>query len=508
MAVPRIPERFLRHIWKNGLFDSSSLFTSDGVRVAVRSPGVINPDGGPDFTGASVRIGHVLYRGDVELHIRGSAWRAHRHCTDPHYNRVILHVALLPGRTRPRTASGRVVPLLVLSPFIDPALYDRWTRRPPGEPAPALRCHGRNRRLPFHALREVIVALGRTRIESRVRSLGKRLRALIEESERRSGGAGMEEEPVPGGLWDQLLYECMMEGMGYAKNRSAFLALARSVPLSLLKEHGLRDAGTLQAILFGAAGLLPSMPKIRDGECRSYVRSLRRHWRALRPLPGVPSLHEGDWMFFRLRPVNFPTARLAAFCFLLPSLFTDQPLERILGILRLPGVPPRARHSAIVSLFGIQPDRFWSRHCSFCGRRPGGGIALGRGRVHELIVNGVVPLLLLHARVFPDRAVRRESLALLRGLPAAEENGVTRLVEGALRGGTGARGVKSALRSHLEHQGLLHLYRVYCSRGRCGRCPLGAGLRRGKARTAAGTGRVLRMSRRCSPARTSRWSPQ
>ena len=136
MAFPRIPERFLRYVWQRQIFASSPLRTPDGARIVVRFPGSLNPDGGPDFTGASIRIGHVLYRGDVELHIRASSWRAHGHSADPHYNRVILHVVLLPGRTArpPRTASGRVVPLLVLSPFVDPLLYGRWVNTFRNEP--------------------------------------------------------------------------------------------------------------------------------------------------------------------------------------------------------------------------------------------------------------------------------------------------------------------------------------------------------------------------------------
>ena len=500
MVVPRIPERFLRYIWQHQVF-SSPLFTSDGARVVVRFPGSANPDGGPDFTGASIRIGHVLYRGDVELHVRASSWRAHRHWADPHYNRVILHVVLLPGEgSPPRTSSGRIVPLLVLFPFVDPLLYKRWGNGSGSETVPPSRCRGRDRVLPLHLLRRRIRLLGRRRIEMRVRALGKRLRWLIEECEAGSEDPLRHEEQIHTGAWEQLLYECLLEGMGFAKNRSTFLALARSVSLSLLKAHGLSDARTMQALLFGAAGLLPPMRRLREKESRAYVRTLRRRWRILRAGLRVPLLNEGDWLFFRLRPVNFPTARLAAFCFLLPAVFTGHPLDRILRILRQGGATPRVQRSALVSMFTFSPEGFWSRHIHFRGIHTGGGIALGHARVDELIVNGIVPLLLLHARVYPDAGLRQKAIRLLRGLPSARENNVTRLVKAALMG---SKGGKTALGSPLEHQGLLHLYRVYCSRLRCGCCPLTMVRRRGKQDTPADPGRGLRMSRRRLPARTS-----
>jgi hypothetical protein len=502
MAFPRIPERFLRYVWQRQIFASSPLRTPDGARIVVRFPGSLNPDGGPDFTGASIRIGHVLYRGDVELHIRASSWRAHGHSADPHYNRVILHVVLLPGRTArpPRTASGRVVPLLVLSPFVDPLLYGRWVNTFRNETVSPVQCRRRKGVLPPDQLNRRLRMLGRRRIEARVRALGNRLNWLIGESRAGSGDTGGNADAIRRAAWEQLLYECLLEGMGYAGNRLPFLALARSVSLLLLKSHGPGDARTMQALLFGAAGLLPPLRTLRDRESRAYVRALRRKWRVLRPGLRVPLLHEGDWMFFRRHPVNFPTARLAAFCFLLPSLFTGRPLSRLHRIVGEQGATPLARRSAIESLFKVSPDRFWSRHIHFGGAGKNGGIALGRARVHELIVNGIVPLLLLHARVFHDSALQRESLTLLRALPAQGENGVTRLVKAALRG---VKGGKTGLRGPVEQQGLLHLYGTYCSRGKCSRCPVRTGLRRGKSPKPADAARGVRMSRRWSPARMS-----
>jgi len=477
MAVPRISERFLRYVWQHRIFNSSPLVTPDGLRVVVRSPGVLNADGGPDFTGASIRIGHVLYRGDVELHVRASSWKAHGHCSDPHYNRVILHVALLPSRRSPppRTASGRVVPLLVLSPFVDPLLYTRWRNGLQKETDHQVLCCMRKRPVPARMLREKLCELGRRRMERRVRILGNRLGRLIEEGEAGSGRMNSYGETIRTAAWDQILYECLLEGMGYAANGPPFLALARSVPLQLLKRHGLGDRRTMQALLFGAAGLLPPMHTVRESESRAYVRMLRRRWRALRPLPQVSFQHEGDWRFFRLRPVNFPTARIAAFCFLLPSLFAGQLLDRILALLRRPDASPADRRRVLFSLFRFSPDRFWSRHVHFRGLRCAGGIALGEARVRDLIVNGIIPLLLLYARLSHETGVRRRSFDLLRALPREGENRVTRLVLGAIAGG------KPALSGPMERQGMLHLYRLYCSRTRCDRCPVRSGPRRKRA---------------------------
>lgn len=467
MAVPRVPEQFLRHLWQEQKLPPTRLLTSDGARVTVRYRGTVNTDGGPDFTGALIRIGGVLYRGDVEIHVRESSWRAHGHHADHHYNSVILHVVLSAGRPagKSRTASGRTVPLLVLPGCSTSRTYTQWVRACSRRSPRPDRCRVRTGLAP---LRGRLQSLGLARIERRVRFLRNRLGALTGE---RGSGA-----------WEQMLYECLMEGMGYAKNRTSFFSLAHDLPLSLLKCHGLRERRTVQAALFGASGLLPPLRSIGDSESRLYVRTLRRRWRAMRL---ESRLHEADWMFFRLRPANFPTARLAAVSLLLPSLFSGNLLECLLGILSRPEDSRGARYRAVKALFRISAQGYWSRHLRF-GGESGEGIALGRARIQELIVNSIVPVLLLYARVSGDRRLRRESLAMLRALPDGKENSITQRVSAAL----GAGGPR-AFRRPLQQQGLIHLHRLYCSRKRCRRCPL----RKGE--------RELRTSRRYSRAHRS-----
>src|SRR5205809_1104272 len=120
-----IPERFLRQLWKNQQFQTTSLATTDGRSIEVLSPGKTNRNGGPDFTGATIRIGGTLFRGDVELHQHAEEWTTHLHQADAKYNSVILHVVFEArhARSLPSTESRRTLPVLVLSSYLNPSFH-------------------------------------------------------------------------------------------------------------------------------------------------------------------------------------------------------------------------------------------------------------------------------------------------------------------------------------------------------------------------------------------------
>ena len=127
-TLPAMPEAILRRIWHEQNFTAGHLTAFDGRVVRIRSPGVPNTDGGPDFLNAKIQIGSTIFHGDVELHINAQEWLSHKHDADPHYNKVILHVVLVADELSPpaRTASRRQIPLLVLHPFLDEKLRHVW----------------------------------------------------------------------------------------------------------------------------------------------------------------------------------------------------------------------------------------------------------------------------------------------------------------------------------------------------------------------------------------------
>ena len=86
-------EQLLHYVWKHKLFPLKPLRTTDGMEVEVIDPGLWNTNAGPDFFNAKIKIGGVLWVGNIEIHLKASDWKLHHHDTNSDYDNVILHIA-------------------------------------------------------------------------------------------------------------------------------------------------------------------------------------------------------------------------------------------------------------------------------------------------------------------------------------------------------------------------------------------------------------------------------
>jgi hypothetical protein len=270
-------------------------------------------------------------------------------------------------------------------------------------------------------------------------------------------------------VWEQLLFEGIMECLGYSKNQEAFLSLAQSLRLGTLRRFSLDDEHTMMSLLFGAAGLLPSARHVREGESRTYVRALKQRWKELRPHLCCNLLHEGDWKFFRLRPANFPTARLATMCFLLPRLFQHRGFGRLLRIVAAPHLSIREQRAGLHTMFHLAPDRYWQRHLHFRALTASAGVTLGKSRITDLLMNAVLPITLLNGRTFDIPSLYQSGFRLYRQIPLPHNssNGVTRLLRHQLLRD------RFVLTTAMHQQGAIQLFRRYCASGRCSGCRIG-----------------------------------
>jgi hypothetical protein len=490
-----IHERFLRHIWSRLYLDPLALRTIDNQSVSVIETGRLNTDGGPDFREASVRIGDTTYLGDVEVHRTLIDWRLHGHSQDPRYNKVILHVVFERGPNQIDTfvPSGRSVPVLLLEPFLTESIRTLWHKTIVDEQSllkKTIPCSDCNQSVDPGVLAGWIRRLAVERLELKLRRFDERLRELaqihflaVRDQYDRNGRWRVQGDPddipppvkeltqvqlAPREFWDQLLYEGLMECLGYSKNQESFLRLARAVTLQAVRSHRVEhDEEALQALLLGAAGLIPRIKAVKDKESREFVRRLNHAWSAQKAFYRSSVLHAADWQLFPTRPVNFPTLRIAAATPLIRKILCDDLFRRIIEHLKTSAGNPRVVQSLRI-LLAVQPLPYWTTHYRFDYPTPKPVNPLGPERTDTAITNVLIPLVLLYARIFKDRVVREGALRVFDLMPAAAENSITRVMEKQLLRG------RVALTSVSAQQGVIQLYKFYCSEERCVECDVGA----------------------------------
>ncbi len=268
-------------------------------------------------------------------------------------------------------------------------------------------------------------------------------------------------------MWEQVLYEGMLESLGFVQNAGPFLRLAESIRVSSVREYAGNDLDLRMSLLFGAAGLLPTPRELPDKESRRYVRSLRRTWHSIRPSLNTPLLHEGDWQFFRLRPSNFPTARLASFCHMFPSIFGTDAFREFIGIFGMDHHETNLMLRRLEGMFRFTPVEFWRTHFHFRGLAGTRGIAMGRQRIHNIIINVMIPIALLYSRIFVVPTVGSNARKLIAHIPGREDNTIIRIVDKQL-----VRG-RFPLHTATLRQGAIQLYTLFCTASRCSECSVG-----------------------------------
>ncbi len=492
-------ENTLRQIWRSRELRECRLLTNENQPIEIITHGESNTDSGPDFRNAVIRIGGMLYRGDVEIHRRNKEWFEHKHHHDAAYNSVILHVIWQNDlkNSFPATQSGRVIPVLILGRYFEPThplLRFREVDYDSHEPSCAgLSCSPRLQEK-SSLIRAWICKLGMIRIELKVRRFDERLHELIEDQRRsfkeprqRYGiipfGVDPEELPPPKlhyspyearekRLWEQLLYEGCMEALGYSKNQEPFLQLARNLPLNFVMESCSESpeaarVESVESLFFGSARLLAVPSKEMDQESKKKLRRLRVIYRQLKRNYPHGTIQKSAWRFFRLRPENFPTIRLAGASYLSVAIAGRNIFREIIQCIKEQDVSPAKKFRMLSSMLLVPADGFWKSHYRFGAYSSRSGkMLVGCNRSKEMVVNVVLPLALLYARIFKDRCVRESCVALLQAEVSLPMNSVVRRITETL---FPRENIKPSIQFY---QGILHLHKAYCVSRRCALCKI------------------------------------
>ncbi len=418
----QMKEEFLQFIWKQGLFRKTDLKTIDGKPLEIISTGQFNTDSGPDFFNARIRIGETIWAGNVEIHQKSSHWYRHHHNNDASYDNVILHVVEL--NDSPVLVKSQALPTLeisyppdILNNYEQLLRSVRW-----------IACEERISEYDPFLIRFWFSALMIERLQAKTEDI----LVVLEQNQNN---------------WNETFYQLLARNFGMKTNTLPFELLAKSLPLHILSKHK-NDLFQIEALLFGQSGLLNETLLGDD-----YFLSLRKEYSYLYQKYGLAGIESHLWKFMRLRPINFPTVRIAQLAMLIHH--SSALFSRILETESL---------EELRKLFEVSASGYWDNHYRFNKvSNDNHSKTLGETAFNNLLVNTVVPFLFVYGEQHLDQAMKDRALQFLEKL-SPESNQIIRKWS--------ELGIDS--QSAFETQALLQLKNKYCELKKCLNCQLGA----------------------------------
>jgi hypothetical protein len=451
-------------IWQHTV--GTELISTEGEQVNVIYPGRINGDNGPDFRDAVIVNKFHLTQGDVEVHVKSSDWYSHEHHIDAAYNNVILHVAMWHDcNSATLLQSGRAVPVLCLAKALHHQAYllPHW-----------LPCFRILDHMDRQTLAKLLNAAGEERFKQKARHFQAGIRRGVypEQDEIPSWSLPLALDSSPSAQNDrkrraqkeeagQVLFRGMMRALGYAKNTKPFEDLADRIPLACVESR--EGLAVKQALLLGAAGLLPSQRGQGKSAREKEVQELEqiRHWAGKK----VETMKEGDWNLSHIYPNNSPVRRIVAQSYVIERHSGRGLLANMLQLVK--EAPLLGGQRVLENGLTVAGDGYWRDHFDF-GIRSKTKISslLGNSKAGEIAVNVILPFAFSWGELANEAKLTVNAIELYRDYPRLAENCITRHMAKQLC----FEDFSDFTACH--QQGLIHIFHNYCREGRCGQCPL------------------------------------
>jgi hypothetical protein len=414
-------EELLHFLWKHRMVNSSDLKTCDGEPIEIIHPGTHNADAGPDFFNAKVKIGNTLWAGNVEIHLRSSDWQLHNHHLNEAYNNVILHVV---GHHDQEVLTQNRVRVPVMKMQTSPALHQQ-----------------------YHLLMEQEQWLGCNVAISQMSQLELTNwleRCLISRFEERT--ARIDELLAEfDNDWEQLFFLMLARSFGFGTNAQPFEMLARQTPVRALLHHADNQL-QIEAILLGQAGFISQTP-----QCE-YEEKLAREYQFLATKFSLKPVATHLWKFLRLRPVNFPTVRLAQL-----ATFIYKIKGQFESLFEVKSV------DVLLQLLDVNASGYWSHHFRLYDDEGEEQVKhLGESSRRLIIINAIIPTMYAYAVRRGNDEMQTKAFEWLNALPAENNHIIQKWSE---------YGLKS--RNAFYSQSLIHLRKAFCEPKKCLQCRIG-----------------------------------
>ncbi|RZK81151.1 MAG: DUF2851 family protein [Pedobacter sp.] len=424
--MAQLSENFLFFIWQYRLFDSTSISCTNGQSLRIIHPGVINKHAGPDFTEAKVIIDGTTWVGNVEIHIKSSDWLLHKHHQNSAYESVILHVVYEDDHSAV-TKSERCIATLVLKGSFSEAML--FTYASMLNSACYFPCKAQISQVDHIAMKSFLS------------------RMLVERYEQKTAEVFQVLNRYKGD-WNETFYYFLARNFGFKVNALPFELTAGSLPYQVLVKHH-QNALQTEALLFGQAGFLEQHVE------GAYPLGLQKEYQFLKHKYKLKPIEVSVWKFLRMRPMNFPTVRLAQF-----AALQQMAMHLFSKIIEEPNL------NTINRLFENLPtNEYWTTHYHFGKSTKMGDRRLGAKSIENIMINTVCLFLFAYGKYADQEELIDRAMDFLEQIPAERNSIVTQYIESGVV-------VDSAFCS----QSVLQLNKYYCGQKKCLNCGIGINL--------------------------------
>jgi len=421
-------EDFLHYIWLYKKLNFTNLKTTNGEVITILNFGQYIQQAGPDFFNAQIIIENQKWAGNIEIHLKSSDWYAHHHEKDDNYNNVILHVVWEHDTPIFRKDNSEI-PVLELKKYVSKEELYKYKELTTQKSW--IFCENQIKNTPNFVLTNWQERLFFERLERK----SNPIQQLLVETEND---------------WEAVLFCMLAKNFGLNTNGEIFFKVAKSITFSLIRKEAL-EVMYLEALLFGQADMIPL--QVEDNypkELKSWYDYIVLKYKLTKP--AITPVQ-----FFKHRPDNFPTIRLA-------QLAMVYHLHRNL----FSKIIEAKTIQEIYQIFTVSVSDYWKTHYNFDKASTKKEKSLSKSFIDLLIINTIVPIQFAYANSL-GKENAEILIDILSNIPSEKNNIIEKF---------STFGIKS--KNAFQSQSLLQLKNEYCNHKKCLQCVIGLELLKDK----------------------------
>jgi hypothetical protein len=421
-------EDFLHYIWLYKKLDITNLKTTNGEVLSILNFGQYTQQAGPDFFNAQIIIENQKWAGNIEIHLKSSDWYVHHHENDDAYANVILHV-VWEYDTPIFRKNNSEIPVLELQRYVSKEELQKYKELTTQKSW--IFCENLIKEVPHFVMTNWQERLFFERLERKSNSID----VLLKETEND---------------WESVLFCLLAKNFGLNTNGDMFFKISKSITFSLMRKEAL-EVKFLEALLFGQADMIPIHAEdTYTKELQSWYDYISIKYNLKKPLIAPVQ-------FFKHRPDNFPTIRLAQLAMLYH-------LQRNL----FSKISTAKTVDEIYCIFDVSVSDYWKTHYTFDKASSKKEKSLTKSFIDLLIINTIVPVQFAYAK-----SLGKENYELLIDFLANIPHEKNNIIEKF-----STFGIQS--KNAFQSQALLQLKNEYCNSKRCLQCAIGLELLKDK----------------------------